>query len=373
MAEALINKSVLQWAFDRAGNNNSLVSKFGKFQDYLSGKAKPTFIQAQDLAKALKIPFGYLFLDKPPLQTEIVPDLRTFDNQINTSLTLKTLLRDIKQKQEWYKDYIIENNEIGCSVVGKFSINSDFNEICNDIISKFNIINLKRSDPKKYINNIIERAEELKILIMGNSILGSNTKNKLEIDEFRGFAIYDDIAPLIFINKNDTLKAQIFTLFHEIAHLWIRESGISSIQNVEIDNNIERFCNKIAAEVLMPKEVFINKFDKLNDDWLLNLEKKFCVSRLAILTRAKDLNLISNNEYKQYRDIELENIRVNLQNRRLKEDFNIPHAVVIQSKYGRLFSKAVVGAVLSEKETYRSGAKLFGETKTSIIDKLAKL
>ncbi|MBR4140799.1 MAG: ImmA/IrrE family metallo-endopeptidase, partial [Campylobacter sp.] len=176
-----------------------------------------------------------------------------------------------------------------------------------------------------------------------------------------------------FINKNDTYKAQIFTLFHEIAHLWIRESGISDIKNMEIDNNIERFCNKIAAEVLMPKEVFVNKFDKLNDDWLLNLEEEFCVSKLAILTRAKVLNLISNNEYKQYRDIELENIRANLQNRRLRKDFNIPHEVVIQSKYGRLFSKAVVGAVLSEKETYRSGAKLFGETKTSIIDKLAKL
>ena len=157
MAEALINKSVLQWAFDRAGNNSSLVAEFKKFQDYLNGSAKPTFIQAQKLAKTLKIPFGYLFLDKPPLQTEIVPDLRTFDNQINTSLTLKTLLRDIKQKQEWYKDYIIENNEIGCSVVGKFSINSDFTEICNDIISKFNVANLKQRNPNQYIKNIIQQ------------------------------------------------------------------------------------------------------------------------------------------------------------------------------------------------------------------------
>ena len=372
MAEALINRSVLEWAFNRAGNNSSLVAEFKKFQDYLNGSARPTFIQAQKLAKILKIPFGYLFLDKPPLQTEIVPDLRTFDNQIDISLTLKTLLKDIKYKQEWYKDYIIENNEIGCSVVGKFSINSDFTEICNDIISKFNVANLKRSDPNQYIKNIIQQAEQLKILVMGNSVLGSNTRNKLEIDEFRGFAIYDDIAPLIFINKNDTYKAQIFTLFHEIAHLWIRESGISDIKNMEIDNNIERFCNKIAAEVLMPKKIFLDKFER-KGDWLLNLEKEFCVSRLALLTRAKDLKLINNKEYNEYRKIELKNIEEHLRNRQQRENFGIRHELVIQSRYGKLFSKAVTEAVLSEKETYRNGAKLFGETKTSIINKLAKL
>src|SRR5690606_23963375 len=101
---------------------------------------------------------------------------------------------------------------------------------------------------------MIAHIEERGILVMRNGVVGNNTHRPLSVEEFRGFAIADEFAPLIFINGADYLSAQMFTLAHELVHVFVNASGISNLQDTYSSNNaIERFCNQVAAELLVPE------------------------------------------------------------------------------------------------------------------------
>lgn len=134
--EALITPGVLEWAIKRAGVSVESIHK--RAAQWISGEAKPTFKQAMDIAKKLQIPFGYLWLKEPPKEREIIPDLRTIGNITSPeqSLELKTLLRDTKFKQGWFREYLIENNIDVERIVGQFTKDDDVDKIARDIAEK---------------------------------------------------------------------------------------------------------------------------------------------------------------------------------------------------------------------------------------------
>ncbi|WP_256209437.1 ImmA/IrrE family metallo-endopeptidase [Pseudidiomarina donghaiensis] len=136
-------------------------------------------------------------------------------------------------------------------------------------------------------------------LVMRNSVVGNNTHRSLDRDEFRGFAIADDHAPVIFINATDTPQAQIFTLLHEFVHLLINESGVSDLSHRN-ENRIEKFCNRVAAEFLVPTDEFVSLWDVQHEDWRVNLpqlESHFHVSQWVIARRALENRFISEQQY----------------------------------------------------------------------------
>lgn len=369
--KAFITPSVLEWAIKRAGVSAESIHK--KAEQWVSGKARPTFKQAVDIAKTLQIPFGYLWLKEPPKEQEIIPDLRTIGNGglAQIPLELKTVVNDVKQKQEWFKEYAKTNGILKCEAIGRFKGSDDTQEIADDVTARLEIQDLVGSgcDKDRMLKNLIEKIEKLGILVMRNSILRGNTKKKLNLDTFRGFAIFDEFAPLIFINTNDSKAGQIFTLMHEVAHLWIGQSGISDL-DIRENNKIELACNEIAAKILMPKTKIQKAFREFDDDrWLECIADRFSVSTLAVLNRLRSLSLLAPRRYQELYNAELERLsRIP----KTRPSGAPPPEVMVRVRNGYLFTFVVTSSVLSGDETYTNGASLLGFKNTDLINKVAK-
>lgn len=369
--EAFITPSVLEWAIKRAGVSAESIHK--KAEQWVSGKARPTFKQAVDIAKTLQIPFGYLWLKEPPKEQEIIPDLRTIGNGglAQIPLELKTVVNDVKQKQEWFKEYAKTNGILKCEAIGRFKGSDDTQEIADDVTARLEIQDLVGSgcDKDRMLKNLIEKIEKLGILVMRNSILRGNTKKKLNLDTFRGFVIFDEFAPLIFINTNDSKAGQIFTLMHEVAHLWIGQSGISD-SDIRENNKIELACNEIAAKILMPKTKIQKAFREFDDDrWLECIADRFSVSTLAVLNRLRSLSLLALRRYQELYNAELERLsRIP----KTRPSGAPPPEVMVRVRNGYLFTFVVTSSVLSGDETYTNGASLLGFKNTDLINKVAK-
>jgi Zn-dependent peptidase ImmA (M78 family) len=150
-----------------------------------------------------------------------------------------------------------------------------------------------------YLTALTERVESKGILVMQSGIVGNDNRKTLSVDEFQGFVVADDIAPIVFINAKDYVAARIFTLAHELAHIWVGKSGILNPDEGDIRTrtpDTELFCNAVAAEVLVPQAEFLEAFETRNGS-LIDLAMHFRVSRIVILRRAFELSGGSSSAY----------------------------------------------------------------------------
>ena len=147
---------------------------------------------------------------------------------------------------------------------------------------------------------------------MVNGVVGSNNRRKLDPQEFRGFALADNLAPLVFINGADTKAAQMFTLAHELAHIWLGLSAVSDAQASQVpEHEVERWCNRVAAELLVPLAVVRNEHDPRNSlgEEMNRLARRFKVSTLVILRRIHDAGGLTQDQFwRAYRE-ELERLQ----------------------------------------------------------------
>ena len=265
-----------------------------------------TVEQLKKFSEKAKVPFGFLFLDKPPEDyqpdTNFV-DFRTVSNQKPLSTDFKKILRDVEHKQTWYKNYLVSIDANKLAFVGKFSNDKQVaNEVvANDIRKTLNIHNLIAKSADEYLIAISEACEKSGILIFKNSIVINATKKPLNVQEFRGFVITDEYAPCIFINSADSKNANIFTLAHELAHIWLGESGVSDTA-LNSNNQSEAKCNAIAALLLVPANEFVQLWDASNDNprtKIKQLNTHFKVSELVIARTALTHQKISRDFYNQ--------------------------------------------------------------------------
>jgi Zn-dependent peptidase ImmA (M78 family) len=220
---------------------------------------------------------------------------------ISPSPDFLDVLYDAFRKQQWYHDYLEQDNASPIPFIGRFNLNDDTKIIAVDISKTLNISNYMRQECnswEQFLTEFIRRAERARVLVLRSGIVGSNTHRQLNVQEFRGFAISDDLAPLVFINGRDYKTAQIFTLAHELAHLWIGQSGISNpdymLRSKEQRHRIDQVCDSIAAEVLIPSVDFLLRWDDSYelDDNLDRIARKYRVSTFVVLRRAYEFGKI---------------------------------------------------------------------------------
>lgn len=358
--KAFITAKVFKWARESAKMTEEIASSkvavsIEKFKEWENGDDYPTIRQAQKLAKAYRRPFALFFLPDVPNDFQPLQDFRKAGSKVLSTSSI-FIIREIQQKQSWISNVNEENNENKVPFIGKYSIKDNPKIVAQDILNelKINPLNYKSNNP---ILEWIDKAESKGIFISRTSFIHSRLK--LDSDEIQGFAIADNYAPFVFVNSDDWNAPQLFTLVHELTHLWISETGISndiepSIKNPNDFNPIELFCNEVAANALIPIE-FIANLDKKafdNAKEVFKNAKILGVSSFALLVRALNLNIISLSIYKDLKhqaDIEynefLKREEVKKLKQKQKDNPGGPNYFLLQlNRNSRLFTQTVLDA-----------------------------
>lgn len=370
MAEALVNPHLITWDRERAGFDVAEIARRLKVQPeqfaaWERGEKKPSFSKAQELAQKTRIPFGFLYLKQPPQITQLLPDLRTIgDHEVGTfSLELQDTIRMARERQDWYRDYCLQNEFPALGWPGSCRV-SEFGEALVKVQQLLGVGKRPRQFAD-YYRQLIERMEELGTLVMRNAVVGNNTSRPLDRNEFRGFAIADIHAPLIFINTKDSPQAQLFTLLHEFAHLLLGESGVSDLEHNN-PHQTERFCNRLAAEYLVPGHQFADRWDKNTTNWLGELPRLaeyFHVSQWVIARRALEHGYICEAQYWEHYSSILQK-----QGKEKRSEGGPTYGTMVKLRYGRRFASAVASEALSGRLLLRDAQHLIGVRPGSLKD-----
>lgn len=314
-----VNPTIIDWVSQYASNatNSGVLDDLAKWKN---GEKRPTFKQVETVSKAIHIPFGYFFLQSPPVETFPVLQYRTIDglNEGNPSRDLIDTINDMESVQEWMHDYMIASGYDRLQFVAschnendKQAIAKRFREILGIAPDWYKQTNAK-TEAFKFFRS---KFEDIGIIVMMSGIVGNNTHRSLHIEEFRAFALIDDYAPLIFINFNDSQGAKLFSLIHEAVHILLGTSNFYNDRYGIADNVsvFETLCNAVAAEILVPSDYFEKEWSALATRKLeikiQQLAETFNCGMVVIARKALDNHYISRNQYRRIVDDAMEKFR----------------------------------------------------------------
>lgn len=296
-----IKREILFWALQESQKEKAEVfGKFPQMADWINGTKKPTFKQLQNLAAYLKIPLGYLFLKTSP-QTDIMEvEFRSINSKLpDISKNLKDTIMSMDIKRNWMSDYRRDLGWDKLTLMERFSQQKN-NRLHHDALLAKKLLGLNENwytDIKNQVeayNFLKNKIEEQGILVMQNGIVNYNTRRKLDINEFRAFMLYDDVAPLVFINSNDSWGGKIFSLIHEFIHVLFGQENLFLQDDLYSTKENEKHINRLTGEFLMPGEDIRVLWDKSGEPFeqIERLANLFKVSKTALAIKLKELTLI---------------------------------------------------------------------------------
>ncbi|MCJ7804248.1 XRE family transcriptional regulator [Patescibacteria group bacterium] len=357
--KAYITPNVLRWARESARMSEEVAASkvsvpIEKLKKWEEGTNQPTIRQAEILAKAYRRPFALFFLPEIPRDFQPLQDYRR-----KSAKTLGTasifIIREIQQKQAWIRDVYEDNRESKLPFVGKYSLGDNPKKVAEDILTTLDIHPLDYSSENP-IKEWIDKAESKGIFISRTSFIHSRLL--LDSEEIQGFTIADPYAPFVFVNSEDWNAPQLFTLVHELAHIWIAESGISNeivpdIKFKETTHPVEIFCNEVAANALMPETIMTNlkmsTFDSIRE--VYKISKALGISSFALIYRAFNMERITLDKYQTLKaraDKEFEEYLIREEEKKIKQKDKKkggPNPYLLRlNKNSRLFTQIVLDA-----------------------------
>ena len=378
MIRVALNKELLSWARERAGlAQDVLISRFKRLPQWEAGEVQPTLKQAEDFARAVHVPLGYLFLSEPPEEPLPIPDFRTFAGQsmLRPSPNLLDTIYACQERQSWYRDFahITQNPEL--EFIGSATIDMSPQEVAAKMRSTLGFDLDARKSCQTWTDALrlfIRQADKIGVLVMVSGVVMSNTHRKLDPTEFRGFALSDPLAPLIFINGADTKAAQIFTIAHELAHLWLGDSALSNIEAAPRGGfrQEEVWCNAVAAELLVPIASLRAELraGELLPDTLSRLARKFKVSTLVILRRLLDAGQLERPSFDELWDQECKRLRQIVQKGSSGGDFYRTTIARVSPR----FARALISSTLEGQTLFRDAYRMLGVAKTETFNNLGR-
>lgn len=368
---------VLRWAAQRARlRDDELAVRFKKWPLWLSGEARPTLKQLEDFARLTHTAFGYFFLPQPPALALPVPDFRTLRDEalVEPSSDLLDTLYLCQQRQDWYRDHARMHGLPALPFVGSASMREAAEAVAQRLRETLGLsVETRRQLPTwtEALRQLIAKTEDAGVMVMVSSVVGSNSHRKLDVDEFRGFALADDLAPLVFLNGADSKAAQMFTLAHELAHVWLGASGVSNTQAGEVpDQQTERWCNQVAAELLMPLEELraAHQRNAPIADEIQRLAREFKVSTLVALRRLFDAGFIDQAALWQHYREEQERLRTLKERSSGGGDFYRS----LSARTSKRFARAIVASTLEGLTSFPEAFRMLGMRKTATFYEAAR-
>lgn len=366
-----LTPKVLRWARERAGLDRSTLAK------KVTGKPTAervkqweqtgllTFAQVRKLAHATHTPEGFLYLNEPPDDRLPIPDFRTVkdENVRHPSPDLLDTVYMMQRRQTWMRDFLIEEGEPQLEFIGSVTLDSNPLKVAFEMRKALGVVGGWANEESTWTNALMHlrrKIEAAGILIAINGVVGNNNHRKLDPNEFRGFVLSDRFAPLVFINGADFRAAQMFTIAHEVAHLWIDREGVSNFEAMQPPPiRVEQWCNQVAAEFLVPTAELSEAWEnaKRSKEPYQVLAAHFKVSTIVAARRVLDLGIISKRQFFQFYDSYQKDERRKKEAQKSKGgDFWNTQIV----RVGQRFGTAVVRAAKEGRLLYREAYQLTG-------------
>jgi Zn-dependent peptidase ImmA (M78 family) len=374
MLRVAVAPKMLRWAIKRSRVDRAdLEQRFPHLGAWIQKESQPTLKQLERFARATYTPVG-LLLQSEPIDDELpIPDFRTVANQDvgKPSPNLLETIFHCQVRQDWYRDYALASGTRPLPFVGALKVGSDVRRAAERIRDALGFDLEERRKARSWTDAnrlFVAQAEGLGILVMVSGIVGSNTHRTLDPEEFRGFALVDPVAPLVFVNGADTVAARMFTLAHELAHIWAGETALSDAFVAQAPKqSVELWCNQVAAELLVPLASLAATFDRsaaLGDE-LSRLAVRFKVSTLVVLRRVLDAGLIAKGAYWEAFEHELARLEA------LKTDSKGGSFYRTQpARLSRRFTTALIADTIEGNTLFRDAYRMLGISKESTFREL---
>lgn len=365
------------WARERSRvPADELTRKYPQLDSWQDGAARPTLKQLERFAASTHTPVGYFFLADPPYEELPLPDFRTFadDGVGQPSPDLLETIFACQRRQEWYRDFARANREDRVGIVGTFNADSD--QVAAAAVMRAALrfgVDDRGPSWSEAFRRLAERAEDLGVLVMVNGVVGSNTHRKLDPREFRGFALADDYAPVVFVNGADTKAAQIFTLAHELGHIWLGRSGLDNPDpDTRSGPDVERWCSQVAAELLVPAGLLATEaVDDPSENELDRMAARFRTSTLVVLRRLLDTGRVDRNTYQLRYAAERDRLLALMEESGAGSGGgNFYNTQPVRTS--KRFARALVASTLEGQTLYRDAFQMLGFKKQSTFDELAQ-
>ncbi len=311
MTKVEVNPKLLEWASDRSTQGRTeLEGRFPKLALWIAGADAPTLNQLESFSRATATPLGYLFLQTPPVEALNIPHYRTLTDKTvgDPSTELLDTLHTMERRQDWLREYLTGEGRERVPLVN-CAKPAEATRTVADRIGK--LLGLqpgwatRQRTWEDALSTLRHAMTVAGVVVVVNGVVGNNTRRRLDVEEFRGFVLVDDYAPLVFVNGADSKSAQMFTLAHELAHLAFGASAAFDLRQMQpASNAIEQACNRVAAELLVPEATLRQVWDADDKDPYETVSRAFKVSRLVAGRRLLDLKFITRDAffafYKQY-------------------------------------------------------------------------
>lgn len=297
-----INTSLLAEAAASAGE--FVWNKFPNLSQWVEGEKQPTVNQLADFAKAVHIPFGFFFLQSLPSVESKIPLFRSGSKQpvFNYSPELRNTINTIENRQDWLTDFLKTEQYEVLPFVGSVTVKNSVLDIADRIRKQ---LNLQKNWPQfvqdkaMALNYLIQKIESAGIYVAINGVVGNGQAN-LNPLEFKGFVLTNNYAPYIFINGKDFPAAKLFTIMHELGHIWLGKSAAFDLEKfLPADDIIEKKCDAVAAELLVAEANLIREWELVKNqaNHLQQLERHFKVSPIVIARRLLDIGKYTKEQF----------------------------------------------------------------------------